>query len=115
MALTAEVRGVDLDAQSRCAHYHSAVDIVAIRTMCCGVYYACSACHAALAGHAIVRWPRDRWETDAIRCGNCASEMSIAAYMAADDRCPTCAAAFNPRCRDHYDQYFDMNCSRGGS
>ena len=102
------VRGIDLDAATRCVHYHSAVDIVAIKTMCCGVYHACSACHAALAGHAIVRWPRDRWDVAAIRCGNCAGELTIAGYMACGDRCPACAAPFNPRCRDHYDHYFEV-------
>ena len=52
-----EVLGVDLDAQTRCVRYHSAVDIVAIKMRCCGMYWACKDCHEALAGHAVqVAW-----------------------------------------------------------
>jgi uncharacterized CHY-type Zn-finger protein len=33
--------------------------------------------------------------------------MSIAAYLACDDRCPTCAARFNPGCKPHRHLYFE--------
>ena len=36
----AHVSGIDLDAQTRCAHYHKAQDIIAIKMKCCGVYDA---------------------------------------------------------------------------
>src|ERR1700735_1462621 len=48
-----EVRGIELDAQSRCAHYSSPLDIVAIKMKCCGGYFACKECHAALADHVL--------------------------------------------------------------
>src|SRR5712664_59058 len=50
---TPEVRGVEVDAQTRCVHYRSTVDIVAIKMRCCGVYYACKDCH--IAGEAVRR------------------------------------------------------------
>jgi uncharacterized CHY-type Zn-finger protein len=107
-----EVRGIDLDAQTRCAHYRTELDIVAIRMKCCGVYYACKDCHEALAGHAIEVWPRAEWNRPAVLCGACGAEMTIAQYMESGDRaenspcCPHCGAVFNPGCRKHYQFYF---------
>jgi uncharacterized CHY-type Zn-finger protein len=102
-----KVIGVDLDAETRCAHYHSPLDIVAIKMRCCGEYYACKDCHDALAGHAIKVWPRAEWAEPAILCGACGLEMSIAIYLGADNRCPSCGAPFNPGCRHHYHFYFE--------
>jgi uncharacterized CHY-type Zn-finger protein len=104
---TPEVRGVDLDAQTRCAHYHSSLDIIAIRMKCCGIYYACKDCHDALAGHAIEVWPQQEWNQRAILCGSCSSELTIAEYMASGYQCLKCKAAFNPGCRNHYHFYFE--------
>lgn len=101
-----DVRGVDLDPQTRCRHWHSPLDIVAIRMRCCGVYYACVDCHAAIADHPVAVWPVAERDQPAIRCGNCAAELSIAAYLASGDRCPVCAAGFNPGCRTHDHHYF---------
>ena len=53
-----EICGMEVDAQTRCVHWRSAVDIVAIKMACCGVYWACKDCHEALAGHAIAVWGR---------------------------------------------------------
>jgi uncharacterized CHY-type Zn-finger protein len=106
--LSHEVRGVSLDAQTRCAHYHSSLDIIAIRMKCCGIYYACKDCHDALAGHAIEVWPQQEWNQHAILCGSCGSELTIAEYMASGYQCPTCKAAFNPGCRNHYHFYFEV-------
>jgi uncharacterized CHY-type Zn-finger protein len=79
---------------------------VAIKMRCCGVYYACKDCHAALAGHPIEVWPRAEWKTPAILCGACGTELSIRAYLEGGDRCPNCAAPFNPGCRTHHHFYF---------
>ncbi|MGA2252082.1 CHY zinc finger protein [Terracidiphilus sp.] len=102
-----EVRGVELDAQTRCAHYRSELDVIAIKMKCCGVYYACKDCHEALAGHAIEVWPRVEWSEAAVLCGACGCEMSIERYMASGYECPACGAAFNPGCRKHYQFYFE--------
>lgn len=100
------VRGVDLDAETRCAHYRTALDIIAIKMKCCGVYYACKDCHDALACHAIEVWPPQEWSQPAVLCGACGNEMTIKEYLASNDRCPHCCAPFNPGCRNHYHLYF---------
>src|SRR5579863_5705672 len=101
-----EIRGIEVDSQTRCAHYHSPVDIVAIKMNCCGIYFACKDCHEALADHPITVWTRDQWEVKAILCGSCRRELAIQEYMTSDDRCPSCNAEFNPGCRNHYHHYF---------
>jgi uncharacterized CHY-type Zn-finger protein len=101
-----EVRGVDLDAQTRCAHYRTARDVIAIKMKCCGLYYACKECHEALADHRIEVWPQGEWSRPAVLCGACGYEMTIAEYMISGDQCPLCCAPFNPGCRKHYGFYF---------
>jgi uncharacterized CHY-type Zn-finger protein len=93
------VIGVDLDSQTRCAHYRSDLDVIAIKMKCCGTYYACKDCHEALAGHPIEVWPRAEWDQPAVLCGVCATEMTIRQYLACSNQCPNCAAQFNPGCR----------------
>jgi uncharacterized CHY-type Zn-finger protein len=101
------VKGVDLDPQTRCSHYNSRLDIVAIKMKCCGVYYACKECHDALAGHAIEVWPRSEWGEAAVLCGACGSELTIRQYMESSHRCPNCATPFNPGCRNHHSFYLE--------
>lgn len=100
------VRGVGVDAESRCAHYGSDRDVVALRFGCCETYYACHECHAELAGHDAEPWPTARREAPAARCGVCGTTMPGDTYMTAAT-CPDCGAAFNPGCRDHYHRYFE--------
>lgn len=102
-----EVRGLEADPQTRCAHWRSARDIVAIQMRCCGEWYACADCHAALADHPIAVWPRAEWAEPAILCGACGHRLSIAAYVGGEDRCPACSAPFNPGCRHHHHLYFE--------
>jgi uncharacterized CHY-type Zn-finger protein len=104
---TPTVRGVEIDPQTRCGHYHSELDIIAIKMRCCGVYYACKDCHEALAGHAIAVWGRGERDARAVLCGACGVEMTIREYMECEARCPGCGAGFNPGCRNHYHFYFD--------
>jgi uncharacterized CHY-type Zn-finger protein len=101
-----EVRGLNLDPQTRCLHYHSPLDIIAIKMKCCATYYACKDCHDALADHSIEPWPLSEWETPAILCGSCRAELTISNYLNSNSCCPYCQAAFNPRCRNHYHFYF---------
>jgi uncharacterized CHY-type Zn-finger protein len=103
------VRGIDLDAQTRCAHYRMPFDIVAIRMHCCDTYYACKECHDALAGHSLKPWPRSEWSRLEIICGACGVEMSIRDYLDCADACPNCGHAFNPGCGLHRHFYFDMD------
>ncbi len=100
------VRGVALDAESRCAHWHSPLDVIAIRAGCCGEYYACAECHDALAGHPLEPLARDRFGAPGVLCGVCRAELTVDEYLASGYRCPRCAAAFNPGCARHYHLYF---------
>jgi uncharacterized CHY-type Zn-finger protein len=102
-----QVRGVNLDAETRCQHYRGPSDIIAIRMKCCGIYYACKDCHEVLAGHAIEVWPESQWNEKAIFCGACRAELTIAQYMQSGFHCPACQAQFNARCQNHYQYYFE--------
>jgi uncharacterized CHY-type Zn-finger protein len=108
MSLRQDVRGIDLDSQTRCVHYNSQLDIIAIRVKCCGVYYACKDCHDALAGHVLEVWPRSEWNQPAVLCGACGVELSIRQYLDCGNVCPKCRTGFNPGCRNHYHYYFEM-------
>ena len=101
------VHGVELDGETRCAHWHSKLDIIAIKMKCCGVYHACKDCHDALAGHDAAVWPRTEWDEKAVLCGACGTELSVRQYLDCGNVCPSCAAGFNPGCRNHYHFYFE--------
>lgn len=100
------VRGVEVDAESRCAHYHGERDVVAIEFACCGEYYACYRCHRAVADHPAAVWPADQHHRSAVRCGVCEATLSIDDYVTGEDACPECGTGFNPGCADHYHLYF---------
>ena len=101
------VHGLDVDAQTRCLHYRKPIDVIAIKMKCCGSYYACKDCHEALAGHPIEVWPRPDWDQPAVLCGICETELTVAEYLGCSNQCPSCRAAFNPGCRNHYHFYFE--------
>jgi len=44
------IRGA-LDAEGRCKHWHSPLDVVANKCATCGEYFACALCHAELTDH----------------------------------------------------------------
>lgn len=98
---------MEVDPGTRCAHYHSPLDIIAIKMACCGVYYACKDCHEVLAGHDIAVWPRRDWDVRAVLCGACGHELTVREYMNCGYVCPHCGAGFNPGCREHYRFYFE--------
>ena len=102
------VLGLELDPETRCAHWHSRLDVIAIRMRCCGEYYACRDCHDALADHSAAVWPHDDWDRPAILCGVCGRELTVRQYLDCGNACPACQAAFNPGCRNHYHLYFAM-------
>lgn len=54
-----ELKGQLTDNGTRCIHYHSALDIIAIKFKCCDVYYPCYECHAEEAGHTAQVWPKN--------------------------------------------------------
>jgi uncharacterized CHY-type Zn-finger protein len=101
------IHGVALDAQTRCTHYHSTLDIIAIKMRCCGAYHACRECHDDLADHPVTVWPTAEWDQAAILCGACGVELSVRDYLACDNRCPVCRSLFNPGCKTHHHLYFE--------
>jgi uncharacterized CHY-type Zn-finger protein len=101
------VHGVSVDSETRCGHYHTDRDVIAIKHACCDRYYPCHKCHDAVTDHEQTLWPSDRFDEPAILCGVCGTELSVSAYLDCGDRCPSCDAAFNPGCRRHYHLYFE--------
>jgi uncharacterized CHY-type Zn-finger protein len=103
------VCGVELDAETRCAHWRSPLDIIAIKMKCCSIYYACKDCHDALADHPAQVWQQSERDQKAVLCGACGTEMSVREYLECGNLCPACGAHFNPGCRSHYHFYFQMD------
>lgn len=101
-----EVKGKPVDDQTRCTHYHSALDIIAIKFKCCNTYYPCFYCHEGIAGHAAELWSRNEFDTKAILCGVCRQEMTINEYQQCNYQCPHCSSSFNPKCANHNHLYF---------
>ena len=100
------VKGKLVDKATRCVHYKSALDIIAIRFKCCNEYYACYYCHQECADHEATQWSESEFSTKAILCGNCAGEISISEYMNGGYSCLYCQAPFNPNCKKHNHLYF---------
>ncbi|WP_422124184.1 CHY zinc finger protein [Planococcus sp. X10-3] len=107
MAHTMTVIGLDVDPETRCRHYHSEIDQIAIKFYCCRKYYPCFECHAAVGcGHPQV-WPKEQFAEKAVLCGACGYELSIEEYLACASECPNCSASFNPGCSLHKHLYFE--------
>ena len=98
--------GCFIDNQTRCVHYHSSLDVIAIKFKCCQTYYPCYQCHEDAAGHAATRWTREEFDELAVYCGVCKNEISIQAYLDCNNTCPLCRVSFNPNCAKHYPLYF---------
>ncbi|WP_404286874.1 CHY zinc finger protein [Glutamicibacter arilaitensis] len=101
------VIGVEVDPQTRCAHYHQDIDVIAIKHFCCGQYYPCHLCHAEVAGHQVKLWPAERFGEPAVLCGVCGEQLSVTDYLGTSN-CPACAALFNPGCKLHLELYFEV-------
>ena len=101
------VLGPVVDEATRCVHYRTEVDIVAIRFACCGEYYPCHRCHEETADHAAEQWPIADRGREAVLCGACGTELTIRAYLDTTG-CPACGAPFNERCRLHTHLYFQV-------
>ena len=100
-----QVKGLQLDSETRCQHYHGPQDIVSLKMKCCQIFYACVECHHALCSHPVQRWQPHEYDQLAIRCGACGHLMSIREYRL-NRSCTNCPATFNPRCRNHDHYYF---------
>lgn len=103
---TVPLCGVDVDAETRCAHYETARDVIALRFPCCDVFYPCHACHDALADHPAQQWDAaSDLDKPAVLCGACRAVLTWRQYLAAEHTCPGCGAPFNPGCTTHLHLY----------
>jgi len=107
-----EIHGLQVDPQTRCAHWHGPSDILAIKFRCCNKYFSCYECHAALSDHLAQPWPAKEFSELAALCGACRNELTIQQYLDSNARCPNCSAAFNPHCALHHHLYFEMPASK---
>lgn len=103
------IKGQLIDTHTRCSHYHTELDIIALKFKCCrdSIYYPCFQCHEELAGHKVEKLPVES-EIKAIVCGKCWYEMTVKEYMESQLQCPSCHGHFNPKCSLHYNLYFEM-------
>ncbi len=108
MSFSLEVNGSKVDNETRCTHYHSDLDVIAIKFKCCQTYYSCFFCHEESVAHVPEIWKREEFDTFAILCGVCKTEMSINQYLNCAAQCPNCLVRFNPKCSNHYHFYFDV-------
>jgi uncharacterized CHY-type Zn-finger protein len=108
MNLPVVIYGKIVDDQTRCEHYHTQRDVIAIRFKCCSNYYPCFQCHEETADHPAQIWLKSERETRAILCGVCKHELTIHEYLAGENKCPACTADFNPGCRLHHHLYFEL-------
>jgi uncharacterized CHY-type Zn-finger protein len=81
------LRGVAVDSETRCEHWDSPVDVVALRFGCCETYYPCFECHAALSDHEADVWPRSRFDDPAVLCGVCRETLTARTYLEGGDNC----------------------------
>ena len=103
-----EIKGKLVDDNTRCIHYQSPLDVIAIKFKCCGEYYPCFQCHEETAGHKAEIWKKDELDLAAIICGLCKHEMTIYQYVNCGNQCPSCFGLFNPNCSRHYHLYFEV-------
>ncbi|KAK6464321.1 hypothetical protein DFJ63DRAFT_283969 [Scheffersomyces coipomensis] len=118
------LKGKLIDKHTRCQHYYSKLDIIALKYKCCRVYYPCFQCHLELIDHNVEKFN----VTDlamgekVVLCGNCYSELTFKEYSEAKVKssisenedicyiqtCIKCNSQFNPNCSLHYELYFDL-------
>ncbi|WP_339252373.1 CHY zinc finger protein [Sporosarcina sp. FSL W8-0480] len=101
------VAGNVIDNETRCVHYHSRLDIIAIKFYCCDTYFPCFQCHEEVGCGSPEVWPADKFDEKAILCGSCGNELTVNEYRDCDSACPYCKAEFNPGCSLHATLYFE--------
>ncbi|ASK62617.1 hypothetical protein CFK37_10860 [Virgibacillus phasianinus] len=96
-----------IDHETRCKHYHTERDRIAIKFYCCGQYYPCYQCHAEHGCGNPEVWPKSMYNQQAVLCGACGTELTIQQYLDSGSVCPSCHASFNPGCSLHAHLYFE--------
>ena len=103
-----KVYGAILDSETRCIHYHSTLDRIAIKFYCCQRYFPCYICHEESGCATPTTWPQNKFHEKGVLCGACHHELTINQYLNSGAQCPFCQAAFNARCSLHYSLYFQQ-------
>ncbi|MEW6362556.1 MAG: CHY zinc finger protein [Pyrinomonadaceae bacterium] len=101
------IYGGVIDDETRCIHWNSPLDIIAIKFSCCGQWYPCYDCHREAADHEAAPWPQTERHVRAVLCGGCGHKLSIDEYLDCGSICPACGRRFNPGCARHYHLYFE--------
>ncbi|MDW0118258.1 CHY zinc finger protein [Sporosarcina thermotolerans] len=101
------VAGSVIDNETRCTHYHSILDIIAIKFYCCNTYFPCFQCHEEAGCGSPEVWPAEKFDEKAILCGCCGNELTVNEYQNCNSVCPYCTAKFNPGCSLHKRLYFE--------
>ncbi|MBR7794751.1 MAG: CHY zinc finger protein [Bacillota bacterium] len=101
-----QVFGKVVDSETRCIHYHSERDVIAIKCKMCQTYYPCYYCHEEAEKHTFTRWKEEEFSNKAILCGVCKTELTINQYLQMS-KCMHCGSVFNEGCRLHHHLYFD--------
>ncbi|HSP23503.1 MAG TPA: CHY zinc finger protein [Planococcus sp. (in: firmicutes)] len=107
MPNTENVLGLKVDEETRCAHWHSEIDRIAIKFYCCGLYYACFECHEEVGCGKAEVWPKEQFDEKAVLCGSCGYQLAIREYLDCASVCPSCSSRFNPGCSLHKHLYFE--------
>lgn len=102
------VKGNVIDNETRCTHYHTERDRIAIKFYCCNTYFPCHLCHEEDGCGSLQVWPRNKFHQKAILCGACGTQLTIDDYLRGENECPNCKAAFNPNCQLHESLYFEV-------
>jgi len=102
------IKGKPIDSQTRCIHYHSSLDIIAIKFKCCKEYYPCYYCHKENTDHEPITWLPGEREIKAVFCGVCKSEMTISQYINSNNHCVFCNNKLNKNCEKHHHLYFEI-------
>lgn len=103
-----KVRGKLVDNHTRCEHYHSELDIIALRFKCCPeTYYPCFKCHQETVDHPPQRYNVVDDNIPLVLCGQCHCELTFQEYTSNGYQCIRCHSLFNPGCALHYNLYFE--------
>ncbi len=102
-----QILGVQVDMETRCAHWHSEIDRIAIKFYCCGLYYACFECHEAVGCGKSAVWPKEQFDEKVVLCGFCGHQLTIQEYLECASACTSCGSNFNPGCSLHKHLYFE--------
>ncbi|MEQ9413327.1 MAG: CHY zinc finger protein, partial [Cyclobacteriaceae bacterium] len=63
-----KIRGKIIDQETRCVHYHSPNDVIAIKFKCCQQYYPCYQCHEEDVDHSPEVWASSDFDRKAVWC-----------------------------------------------